>query len=156
MAIPGGSTIKAGRGINEFERSIGEIANRLEYLADQEAPRVLEWTLRSAASQVIKEIRRPESKGGWPIDTGLSWQRWGFRRTRSNRGIVSFVIFNDAPIKRGQHKGEAYAPFVYAKGDGARRKPIAPGIVFRAIKTVESTIEKNYFDRLTRYLSKKR
>lgn len=156
MAIPGGSTIQAGKGINEFERRLDEIAAELQYLADQEAPRVIEWTLRSAASQVIKEIRRPESQGGWPVDTGLSWQRWGFRPVRSNRGIVSFEIFNDAPAKRGRRRGEAYAPWVYAKGDGLRRKPIAPGIVSRAIQSVSATIAENYRARLSRYLSRRR
>lgn len=156
MAIPGGSTIQAGQGINEFERRLDEIAAELQYLADQEAPRVIEWTLRSAASQVIKEIRRPESQGGWPVDTGLSWQRWGFRPVRSNRGIVSFEIFNDAPAKRGRRRGEAYAPWVYAKGDGLRRKPIAPGIVSNAIRSVSATIAENYRARLSRYLSRRR
>lgn len=156
MAIPGGSTIQAGRGTNEFSKGLDQIAARLEHLADQEAPRVIEWTLRSAASQVIKEIRRPESRGGWPVDTGLSWQRWGFKKARGNRGIVSFEIYNDAPSKRGRRKGESYAPWVYAKGDGARRKPIAPGIVSGAIASVRETIVDNYRDRLGRYLSRRR
>ena len=90
------------------------------------------------------------------MDTGLSWQRWGFKKARGNRGIVSFEIYNDAPAKRGRRKGESYAPWVYAKGDGARRKPIAPGIVSGAIASVRDTIEENYRVRLGRYLSRRR
>lgn len=141
---------------NPFVADLLEIEKVLNALAGPEAGRVVEWTINSSAWKVLKEIRKPESQGGWPVDTGASWKKWGFERVKKSGGRVTFVIFNDAPALRGRLAGHAYAPWVYAKGDGAARRPIAPGIVKRAILSARATLEKNYFERLNRILAKRR
>ena len=128
----------------------------MDDLAGPEAGRVVEWTINASAWKILKEIKKPEASGGWPVDTGVSRRKWGFERVKKTGGRVIFVIFNDAPALRGRLKGHAYAPWVYAKGDGNLRRAIAPGIVRRAILSTIPTLEKNYFDRLNRILAKRR
>jgi len=146
---------------NPFIANLDEIGRTLDALSRQDATRVAEWTFNSSAWKVIKEIKKPESLGGWPVDTGESRKRWGFRRAKIGGGKVVFDIFNDAPALRGRLKGHAYAGWVYAKGGrppslGRPGSPlIAQGIVDRAILSTLATIEKNYRRRLTDYLAKR-
>ena len=148
-----------------FSQNLGEIERVLDRLAGPEAGRVVEWTINSSAWKVLKEIRKPESQGGWPIDTKTSWKKWGFERIKRSGGRVTFGITNDATpadrpppnrSTRSRWSSVGYVPFVYAKGDGAARRPIAPRIVKRAILSARGTLEKNYFERLNRILEKRR
>lgn len=146
---------------NPFVANLEEIERTLDELSRNDATRVAEWTFNSAAWKILREIRKPESQGGWPVDTGESWKRWGFQRVKMESGKVVFDVFNDAPALRGRLKGYAYAGWVYAKGGRppTRNKPgsplIAQGIVDRAILAALPVIEKNYHQRLTEYLSKR-
>ena len=85
----------------------------------------------------------------WPWDTGKSWRAWQFKKVK----FLEYVIFNTALNKRSAAKGgpEEYAGYVYAPGDKSRR-PIAPGIVNRAIAEEEETIADNFINRLEKYL----
>ena len=142
---------------NHFVRDLKEIERLLEGLATgQEAGRAVEWSINSAAWKILKEIRKPESAGGWLTDTWASWKKWGFERIKMTNKKVTFSIFNNAPALRGRLKGHAYAGWVYAKGDGLLRRPIAPGIIKRAIMQTVPTIEENYRLRLEKYLSRGR
>ena len=150
----------------KFISQLEDIERDLEALAGAEGTRIVEWTFQSSAWRILKNIRKPESTGGWPIMTRTSWKKWGFERLKSNSGKVTFQIYNDATLneqraargakplsKKGQY---AYAGWVYAKGDARNRQPIAPGIIKRAIIATRPTIQKNFYLRLERLLNKKR
>jgi len=141
---------------NPFVRDLEEIERSFETMSNgQEVGRTMEYALNSAAWKLLKEIKRPEDEGGWPVDTGVSRAKWGFERVRRGNGKVTFVLFNDAPALRGRLKGHAYAGWVYAKGDGLLRRPIAPGIIKRAIIAATPEIEKNFYERLNKYFTRR-
>jgi hypothetical protein len=143
-----------------FTQNLHEIERELDSLIKLEASRVVEWTLNSVSWKILKEIRRPESQGGWPIDTKTSWKKWGFKRVKKTNGYVSFIIYNNAmlrdkPPPAKYSSNVEYVPFVYAKGDSSK-SPIAHGIVKRAIVSVHPTVKKNYLDRMNSILAKRR
>jgi hypothetical protein len=146
---------------NPFIANLDEIERTLDALSRDDATRVAEWSFNSAAWKILREIKKPESLGGWPVDTGESRKRWGFERVKLESGKVVFAIFNDAPALRGRLKGHAYAGWVYAKGGRppSRGRPGAPliaqGIIDRAILATLPTVRKNYRQRLTDYLAKR-
>jgi hypothetical protein len=147
---------------NPFVANLKEIQIRLNKLAGgQETGRMVEYSFNSSAWKVLKEIKKPESAGGWPVDSGVSRALWGFKRLKLQRGKVTFEVFNDAPALRGRLKGHAYAGWVYKKGGtppsvGHMGSPlIARGIVNRAILATLPTVEKNFNDRLSKYLAKR-
>ena len=147
-----------------FDSNLDGMRQRLENL-EKGASKAIEWTLDSTSFKILKEIRRPEAVGGWPIDTKTSWKKWGFERAKITGDKVIYEIFNDAkvsqqrrargarPLRRGG--GESYAKWVYAKGDGLLRRPIAPNIVKRAIISATPTIEENFYRILDKYLAKR-
>lgn len=146
---------------NPFVADLDAISKRMDQLA-AENTRIVEWTFNSSAWKVLQEIRRPESEGGWPIDTRESWKRWGFRRIKTAQNKVVFSIFNDAPALRGRLKGHAYAGWVYAK-DGTPPRIGIPGspliarpIVKRAIMATVPTIKQNFNQRVTKFLSRRK
>lgn len=149
----------------EFVNDLRSIASKLEKLSgNRQLGREVEFAFNSLSWKILKEIRKPENSGGWPIDTKTSYRKWGFRRIKnSTNNTISFEIFNDATraeaykAKYGKSYkstggSESYVPFVYAKGDGSKRTPIAPIIIKRAIMEVEPSIEKVFFARLERFL----
>jgi len=165
-----GQFSSGGTGGDAFVADLRSIQAVIDNLSREEAGRVAEYTFNSSAWKVLKEIRRPESRGGWPILTRTSWKKWGFQRVKLSRGRVIFEIYNNATVgeqrtARGVNplspsartkNSDSYAKWVYAKGDGLLRRPIVYGVVKRAIMATKPTIEKNYYDRLSRYLSKRR
>jgi hypothetical protein len=122
-----------------FARDLMEISETLEALGAGEVERIADWTMVSASWGVLRKIRAV-----WPIDTGLSWGKWAFRKV----GTLKYQIYNDAL----NTVGKKYTGYVYAKGDRAR-SPIAPGIVTRAIREEQATIADNFIDRLERWIS---
>jgi len=145
-----------------FIVKLDDISRKLDKLADSEASRIVEWTFNSVSWKILKEIKR---SGVWPVMTGTSRKKWGFKRVKVSPNKVTFEIFNDATVNeqrsaRGVNplkaKGELiYAGWVYAKGDSSKRNPIAPGIVKRATISAKSTLKQNYYQRLNKYLLKK-
>lgn len=123
----------------DFARDLMEISDTLEALGAEEVEQIADWTMKSASWGVLKRIREV-----WPIDTGLSWGKWAFRKVR----ILKYEIYNDAL----NTVGKKYTGYVYAKGDRSR-SPIAPGIVSRAISEEQATIADNFIDRLERWIS---
>jgi hypothetical protein len=140
---------------NPFVRDLEEVQKKLGRMASgQKINKAIEWTMVSASFKILKEIRKPEGAGGWPIDTRESYKKWGFEKVKINGGRFVFQIFNDAPALRGRLQGHAYAGWVYAKGDGTLRRPIAPGIINRAIIATLPTIRSGFKSRIDKYLSK--
>lgn len=140
------------------------IRANLEQL-EKGAGRVVEYTLNSTSFQILKNIRRPEALGGWPIDTRTSYKKWGFEPAEIKGEKVIFTIFNDATVNeqratRGakplSKNGDlAYAAFTYAKGDGLLRRPIAPNIVKNAIVNATENLENTFFRVLNKFLTKR-
>jgi len=122
-----------------FARDLMEISETLEALGAEEVERIADWTMQSASWGVLKKIREV-----WPIDTGLSWGKWAFKKV----GPLKYVIYNNALNRVGKQ----YTGYVYAKGDRSR-SPIALGIVTRAISEEQTTIADNFIDRLERWIS---
>ena len=142
-----------------FDKNLKRLRQNLEDL-EKGASKVIEWTLHSTEWKIGKEIRE-----NWPIDTGLSYGKWGFEPSEILGGRGIFKIYNHATVaeqrrRRGvrplQRGGDnKYAKWVYAKGDGILRRPIAPGIVKHAIITATPTIEENFYRILDKYLAKR-
>lgn len=165
-----GSFSGGGRSGEAFVADLRSIQAVIDKLARDDAGRVAEFTFNSSAWKILKEIRRPESRGGWPILTRTSWKKWGFQRVKLSGNRVTFSIYNDATVgeqraargarplspKARTKPSDVYAKWVYAKGDGLLRRPIVYDVIKRAIIATKPTIEKNYHDRLTRYLAKRR
>lgn len=148
-----------------FYGELLEIERVLEDLSTGSASKIMAWTLQSASFSILKEIKQPEAIGGWPVDTGTSRRRWGFKKAKIKGEMVTFEIFNDAtvneqraargaaPLSRKGHN--SYAKWVYRKGDALLRRPIAPEIVKRAIISVAPSIEKTFNRILSNYLKKR-
>jgi hypothetical protein len=165
-----GQFASGGSGGAAFVADLRSIRTVIDSLSREDAGRVAEYTFNSSAWKVLKEIRRPESRGGWPILTRTSWKKWGIQRVKLSRGRVVFDIYNNATVgeqraARGANplspnartkNSDVYAGWVYAKGDGLLRRPIVYGVIKRAIIATKPTIVKNYNERLSRYLSKRR
>ena len=122
-----------------FDRDISYLAERLEELGAGEVNQIAEWTMLSAAHGVLRRIRLV-----WPWKTGKSWRAWQFRKLKP----MKYEIFNTAL----NSVSKEYAGYVYAKGDKTRR-PIAPGIVDRAIAEEEHDLEDNFINRLEKFIS---
>lgn len=147
-----------------FNNTFDNLRGNLEQL-EKGAGRVVEYTLNSTSFQILKNIRRPEALGGWPIDTRTSYKKWGFKPAQIKGKKVIFKIFNDATVNeqraaRGakplSKNGDlAYAAFTYAKGDGLLRRPIAPDIVENAIVDASKDIEDTFFRVLNKFLTKR-
>ena len=140
-----------------------EASAQFEKLTEKEVLKILDWSMRSACFKVLILIRAPDV---WPIDTKTSWKHWGFKLLKTKGDKVSYEFFNDAtvaeqraargasPLQSGGGVIE-YAPYVYAKGDGQRRKPIAPGIVKGAIEEVEPSMAADFATRIDKFLVKR-
>jgi len=140
-----------------------ETSAQFDKLTEKEVIRILDWTMRSACFKVLKLIRKPNV---WPIETKTSWKHWGFKLLKTKGDKVFYEFFNDAtveeqraargakPLQKGGGEIE-YARYVYAKGDGQRRKPIAPGIVKGAIAEVESSLAADFATRIDKFLAKR-
>jgi hypothetical protein len=136
----------------DFTRDMEELASVLDSLGAEEVTQIADWTMQSASWGVLARIRQ-----SWPILTGMSWGKWGFRKIKD----LEYEIYNNATIDeqriaRGakplsQGGGKKYAGWVYAKGDRSRTA-IAPGIVERAITEESETIGDNFIERLERYI----
>ena len=128
-----------------FARDLTEYADQLDELGAGEVDKIADWTMQSAAHGVLQRIRKV-----WPWDTGKSWRAWQFKKLKP----LKYRIFNTALNNRSAAKGGPvpYAGWVYAPGDKTRR-PIAPGIVDRAIAEEEETIGDNFIRRLEKYIS---
>ncbi len=128
-----------------FARDLTEYADQLDELGAGEVDKIADWTMQSAAHGVLKRIRNV-----WPWDTGRSWRAWQFKRLEP----LKYRSFNTALDNRSAAKGGQVpcAGWVYAPGDKTRR-PIAPGIVDRAIAEEEETIGDNFIRRLEKYIS---
>jgi hypothetical protein len=142
-----------------FDRDLERFRQNLEDL-EKGASKVIEWTLHSTAWKIGKEIRKE-----WPIETRLSYGKWGFEPAEIKGDKIIWSIFNDARVneqrrRRGakplrRNGDETYAKWVYAKGDGILRRPIAPGIIKHAIISATPTIEENFYRILDKYLAKR-
>jgi hypothetical protein len=132
-------------------------------LTEKEVVRILDWSMRSACFKVLKLIRAPDV---WPIETKTSWKHWGFKLDKIKGDKVYYEFYNDATVEeqraaRGASPlqsgggGIEYTRYVYAKGDGQRRKPIAPGIVKGAIAEVEPSMEADFSTRIDKFLVKR-
>jgi len=122
-----------------FSQDLTRFADQLEELGAGEVDKIADWTMISAAHGVLKRIRKV-----WPWDTGKSWQAWQFKKIKP----LKYRIFNTAL----NSVDKEYAGYVYAPGDKSRR-PIAPGIVDRAIAEEEATIGDNFIRRLEKYIT---
>jgi len=122
-----------------FAQDLTRFADQLEELGAGEVNKIADWTMISAAHGVLRRIRKV-----WPWDTGKSWRAWQFKKIKP----LKYRIFNTAL----NSVDKEYAGYVYAPGDKSRR-PIAPGIVDRAIAEEEQTIGDNFIRRLEKYLS---
>ena len=140
----------------DFSREMDQLSDMLRDLGGADLEKIADWTMQSASWGVLRRIRKV-----WPIDTGLSWGKWGFKKIKP----LSYIVYNNAlnteqaalkrrsAIKKTQKSvsgGQRYAGWVYAKGDKARR-PIAPGIVSRAINEESKTLAENFAERVGRY-----
>lgn len=122
-----------------FSQDLTRFADQLEELGAGQVDKIADWTMMSAAHGVLKRIRKV-----WPWDTGKSWRAWQFKKLKP----LKYRIFNTAL----NSVSKEYAGYVYAPGDKSRR-PIAPGIVDRAIAEESETIGHNFITRLEKYIS---
>ncbi len=140
-----------------------EASAQFDKLTEKEVVRILDWTMRSACFKVLKLIRKPNV---WPIETKTSWKHWGFKLLKTKGDKVFYEFYNDATVEeqraaRGASPlqsgggGIEYAQYVYAKGDGQRRKPIAPGILQGAIAEVEPSLAADFAARIDKFLVKR-
>ena len=125
------------KGGGAFVQDLEELRQMVDEIADDDLDKLVDWTMRSLSSSVIKKIRTV-----WPVKTGLSRSKWGFKRVKQKE----YEIFNDAL----NSVGKEYAGYVYKKGDRTR-SPIAPNVVRNAILKTIPEVEDNFqkrFDKL--------